>query len=863
MCINVIFDMETNLIRFHLQDCNARIILCEYNPPDNLPLKKGDMIFCDGCYETKIMAGQYVNLFICKNLTARYEFDLLNFLVQYMPYMKVDDKHNMETVTQYYRDVTDRISDYCFTMLGGFSVDKICDLFNGLYNCISIDDEKSLVEFAQYCFRNPSIKKIKNFLVIWNNNVLVRPLQLLGLSDIEIKSIHIPLYEAYSIIKKNPYRFPQYPIEKAIKIVENHLRLENAPIGFKVNHEKLEYNSIFARICGSITRMVYDNIQKRKWTSTPISKIKEQFPMYEEYRDVLFNYYYLVEEFDHLYFVKLHGIEKGIANKVSFLIKKTKAVIPEPVYPSLIPTENQQLAIKGSLENGISLIHGGPGTGKTAIMSELVRAISMMGKKSLCLAFTGAATTRIRETTIENGVFDLTNIMTINMAITLVTKIIDMKIDYIIIDEISMVNSGLMSHFISAFRSLNYQMILIGDSNQLEPIDWGNFMIQLLKTPINKFHLTENFRSEKTIVSICEDVINKERIQMQKSVNWNVIGNDYRFNIGNLSLLEQWISWYANNFELNESLSREENIALFEKYRDKFTIISPYCKVVDEINPIFQKYFMSYVKEYTELGGTRFYLGDRVMKLINDYGINVMNGEQGKVIKVASSYIVCIFRKRKETITPYVEKSKFSTMKSFVKTNNITFNPYNIAKDGTSTEKSKEEIKNEVDALRLQYASFINKSDPNNDIVGLYFSLLEEYPLALYNIGEEAEFLNIKNLCLAYAITTHKSQGSQYDIDIFFINGKMSSFITVNNVYTALSRAKGLLHIITESIELLNNSCLNKQRYVYDKLYERINSKLPEELLKSLDIKPEIEYIDDCSPDFDCFELPDDYDIGY
>lgn len=863
MCINVIFDLETNLIRFYLQDSFGKYTLCEFTPPDKLPIKKGDMIFCSGDYESKILAGEFVNIFICSNLTARYEFDLLNFLIQYMPYMKVDDKHDMETVTQYYRDVTDRVSEYCNTIMGGFTSDKICDLFNGLYRCISIDDQQPLIEFAQFCFRNASIKKIKNFLVIWNNDVLIRPLQLLGLSETEIKSIHIPLNEAYEIIKKNPFRFPQYSLEKANKIVENHLRLQPAPYGFEINHEKLDYNSIFVRICGSITRMVYDNIDKRKWSSTPIAKIKEQFPMYDDYRDILFKYYYLIEEFDHVYFTKIHGIERSIGNKISFLINKAKSIIPEPVFPALIPSEKQQIAIKGALENNISLIHGGPGTGKTAIMSELVRTISMMGKKSLCLAFTGAATTRIRETTINNGVFDLTTIMTINMAITLVTRIIDMNIEYVIIDEISMVNSGLISMFISAFKLVNYKLILIGDDNQLEPIEWGNFMCQILKTPVTKYHLTENFRSEKTIVSICEDVINKQRIQMQQSVNWNIIGNDYRFTIGNLNVLEQWISWYANSFEINSELSQEENIKLFEKYRDRFTIISPYKKVVEEINPIFQKYFMSYIKEYTELGGTKFYLGDRVMKLINDYGINVMNGEQGKVIKIAPSYIVCIFRNRKETITPYVEKSKFTAMKAFVKKNNITFNPYNIAKDGTSTEKTKEEIKTDVDNLRKQYLAFINSSDPNNDIIGLYFSLLEEYPLALYNIGEEAEFLNIKNLCLAYAITTHKSQGSQYDIDIFFLNGKMNCFVTVNNVYTALSRAKGLLHIITESVELLNNACLNKQRYVYDKLYERINSKLSPELLSTMEPILELENIDESGQNFDEFELPDDYDIGY
>lgn len=876
MAVDVIFALNDKLVRFTIQDSIGTFTLCEYTFNDNLPLRKGDMIYCDGIYEQIIIAGEYKWIFNCVNLTARYEFDLMNFLITYMPYTKVDKKHDIETVTQYYRNVTDKIMDYCIMYIGSYSIDNLCNLFNGLYKCIEVNDEQQLVDFANYCFGNPSFKKVKNFLTIWQNDVLIRPLELLGLNHNEISAIHIPLYEAYEIIKTNPYRLPQYSIEKAIKIAESHIRLELAPIGYETNHKILEYNSIFARICGSITRMIYDNINKRKWTSTPIARIKEHFPMYDEYKEILQEYYYCVEDLDHVYFTKIHNIEKGIANKLSYLIKKADVIIREPVFLGLIPSEKQQIAINGGLSKYLSLTHGGPGTGKTEITTEFIRNISLMGKKSLCLAYTGAAATRLRDTAIKNNVYDLTTIMTINMCITIVKQILDIKPDYIIIDEISMVSSSLMSLLFGAFRTLDYQLILIGDSNQLEPIEWGNFMFQLLKTPITKYHLTENFRSERTILAICDDVINPSRIHGHTPVNWEISGNDYRFTIGDLNILEQWIAYYAKCFEIDISVSLEENIENFSNYRDNFTIISPYRKVCDEVNPIFQKYFMSHIKEFTELNGNKYYLGDRVMKLINDYGINVMNGELGKVIKVMPSYIVCIFRNKKETITPYVEKSKFTAMKSFVKKNGIKFNPYKTDPDGkltTNTEgekiaKNKDELKTEIDLLRKQYcnitmeenSTFAVITNDSNEIINLYFSLLEEYPLALYNISEEAEFLNIKNLSLAYCITTHKSQGSQYEIVIFFLSGRINSFVTVNNVYVGLSRAKKLLHIITETVQLLNGACLNKQRFVYDKLYERTNNKLPPEMITSTERVIEEEYVDDS---FDIAEEIYEDDIGY
>ena len=153
--------------------------------------------------------------------------------------------------------------------------------------------------------------------------------------------------------------------------------------------------------------------------------------------------------------------------------------------------------------------------------------------------------------------------------------------------------------------------------------------------------------------------------------------------------------------------------------------------------------------------------------------------------------------------------------------------------------------------------------------------MLEEYSLSLYNIGEEAEFLNIKNLCLAYCITTHKGQGSQYDYVIYFLDGKIQSFVTVNNVYTGISRAKKHLDIVAESIALINAACLNKQRFVYDKLSERINSKLPKELVDEMIAKESSngvrvpEQTDEVlagvgeDPDMGDCELDDDYDLGY
>lgn len=831
MCLNVMFDMNIKNIRFTLQEANGKKTLCDHLYTDDFPLKEGDMAYCVGNFVEKIHMGEYCSVFECVEMTARYEFDLLNFLIQYMPYMKVDSTHNKETVTEFYRNSCSKIMEYCFETMSGNTTDDIIKLFNSLYRSIKINKDEDtkenieeaseeIVEFAKRCFNNPSYAKIKSFLTIWNNDVLVRPLQLLGLDLTEIHAIHIPLYEAYKIIRKNPYRLPQYSINKAKKIIQYHLRLPEEEIDTPVNHECLSSYSTVALMCGCISRMVYDNIQKRKWTSTPIRKIKDNCPSYDDLKEHILKYYYCVEEYEDVYFTKMHSLEKNVSKKIVQLVNRPADAVQEPVYFDLIPSQNQDLAIKGAISNHICMVTGGPGTGKTTMSAEMIKLIQRQNKTVIIVAPTGAAAAKLRKVCADANIIDI-QIYTIHMAITKSTLLKGSDFHYVIVDEVSMVSTGLMAQFISTFYSVEYRLILIGDKDQLEAIEWGNFMDQLLKTPIKKYHLTENFRSEKNIIGICQQILDPQRIVKHEDVDWYTLGDDYRFNIGDINYLEQWISYYANNFEMDDTLTPEENIMKFEKYRDSITIVSPYRKIVDQINGIFQRYFMAYVQEYTELNGTRFYLGDRVMKLVNDYNINVMNGELGKVIKVDPNYVVIMFNNNTKTVTPYIEKGKFSIMKAFVKKNKLVYNPY---LEDSKTEKPQERVNYEVESLKIQHGL---KDEQNKDVIELFFSLLKQYPQAMYKIAQDSEFLLISTICLAYAITTHKSQGAEYEICIYFLNGKINNFVTINNIYTGVSRAKKELNIITESLELINSACLNKKRFVFDKLHHRINQALP------------------------------------
>lgn len=887
---NVSISTESTLMQFCIQDDYGKNIVCRYKPATSFPLMVNDRVQCIGEFESQDIAGTIYNLFMCNFVTARYDFDLLAFLMKYMPYVSKKTKSDEHTLTQYFHNVTDKIYEYCRENIGGISPDDICKLFSSLYNCMSSGDETYLSEFSSVIFGSENIKPLKHFLKMWNNDVLIRPLQLMGLTEKEISAIHVPLHVAYNILKTNPFRLPQYSIEKANTIAKMHLRLGFKPHNEITNHKILTGMSIDVNFCGEICRLVYNNLHQRKWTSTPVSKIKEKFPMYDDLKIHLEQNYFCVEEMDNIYFKPLYYMEKNVAKKISELIQKPDRDLRDAVFPGRLPSEMQQSAVNMMLRKGISKLIGGPGTGKTTTLTELIRNVNMNGEKIICTAFMGAATTRMRVTTKKAEVYNMCEIMTLHMMIALQQYIRDSKFKYVVIDEFSMIDLSLFAEFISVFRDLDYQLVLIGDINQLEPIGYGNVMQQFNNIPIPTVQLTENFRSSTTIVNICNEIIDKDRIRTFRNVNWYQAGEDYRFMIGNMTLLEQLIAYYAHNFIANPDKSLEENLIDFAEYRDKFTIICPFKKIVEQINPIFQKYFMSHVKEFTYISNIKFYLGDRIMKLVNDYGIKVMNGERGKVVAIHKNYIVCEFRNEPDTRTPYIDRNMYTKMKQFVKDNGIKVDIFD--KDENGTIKSDEKgipIKKSIDQIRVDVQLLKNKYIMPNQVVPvyhdnetkverdqreyiesiyLYFHLLEIYPFAMTTLDSDAEFSNIKNISLAYAVTTHKSQGDEFQYVIYFnpVNSNSrrgNTFVTINNLYTGMSRAQVHLDVITEDLDSINAASFNRSRYVYDNLAQRTKTLLPIDYLKD-DQKNDDEIIQvEDDDDFDDADYFGDFGMVY
>lgn len=164
---------------------------------------------------------------------------------------------------------------------------------------------------------------------------------------------------------------------------------------------------------------------------------------------------------------------------------------------------SQKEAIKGAFINGIEIITGGPGTGKTTIIKAIIELYENAGKKVLLAAPTGRAAKRMTESTgreaktihrlLEMGVSDDEE----DRSFFGKGESEPLEGDVIIIDEASMIDVLLMYNLLKAIK-LGTRIIIVGDVDQLPSVGAGNVLKDLIESDFIKvFRLGEIFRQGK------------------------------------------------------------------------------------------------------------------------------------------------------------------------------------------------------------------------------------------------------------------------------------------------------------------------------------------------------------------------------
>ena len=386
---------------------------------------------------------------------------------------------------------------------------------------------------------------------------------------------------------------------------------------------------------------------------------------------------------------------------------------------SLVLSEEQIKAISTCLNNSISIITGGPGTGKTTIIKCIIDILEELKKDYVLCAPTGRASKRIKETTGKEAktihrLLEIAKVDDRDLDAMYEIEVKPIEADVVIIDEASMIDCLMMNNLFKAIKP-NTQIILVGDIDQLPSVGPGNVLKDIIHSQVvNVVSLKEIYRqSSKSDIVLNAHKVNKGEYPEFKNKNTDM------FFIGTSSI-ENTIS------EISSLLSyRLESFASFDIMKD-LQVLTPMKKTelgTIHLNGVIQEILnpKSSKKKEKNFNSRVFREGDKVMQIINNYD------------------------------------KKFSQNGEF------------------------------FDGIYNGDIGFITNINTSDEKMTVLFDDNKEV---------EYEFDELDQLEHSYAVTIHKSQGSEFDYVLLPLYTGYQKLFTRNLLYTAMTRAKKMLIIV-------------------------------------------------------------------
>lgn len=370
-----------------------------------------------------------------------------------------------------------------------------------------------------------------------------------------------------------------------------------------------------------------------------------------------------------MYYICENGVCKEIIKLSQHETKDLRINIEEEIKvvekeDGISLANNQILAVKESINNGVTIITGGPGTGKTTTINTIIKIFENNDQKVLLCAPTGRAAKRMSETSNKEAK-TIHRLLEMGFA-TDSDELVFFKdeedpidADVIILDEASMVDIILMYNLLKAVK-LGTRLLLVGDSDQLPSVGAGNVLKDIIDSNVIKtVRLNEIFRQARESMI----VVNAHKINNGEPLFLNVKNKDFFF-------LRK-----KNNEEiLNEIIGLvSERLPKFYKF-DKLKDIQVLTSMrkgdlgVNNLNIELQKYLNppNKYKQEEQFAKRIFRVGDKVMQIRNNYtkkwetedksdrGEGIYNGDIGYIFHID---------KDKKTVFVLFDKIKIASYK--------------------------------------------------------------------------------------------------------------------------------------------------------------------------------------------------------
>ena len=432
---------------------------------------------------------------------------------------------------------------------------------------------------------------------------------------------------------------------------------------------------------------------------------------------------------------KIIGLRNAENVKVIKTLKKDLDGIEKNIDIKL--SEKQKEAIESINENNVCIITGGPGTGKTTIIKAIIELYKKHGMKPVLCAPTGRAAKRMTETTGEEAktlhrLLEIAGMADDTDNFNTNLLVTPIDGDIIIVDEASMLDMFLMNYLVKAIYK-GTKLVLVGDIDQLPSVGPGSVLKDLIDSEqVHTIRLNQIFR------------------QAAKS---KIIVNAHRVNEG-----KNFIEGKIKNTKLDE-----ENIELLDDFF-----------YINEVNQ-------------EKIQQTVISLCKGRLKTYGDYDFlsNIQIITPTKKGKLGTKELNILVQKELNPLEEEKSEKEFGDIK-FREQDRVmqTKNNYNILWEKEYDEEFKKELGNGIFNGELGIIENINKE---NKTIKVKF---DDGKIATYDNAD------LEQLEHAYAITVHKSQGSEFDVVILVVSQSAPMLLTRNLIYTAMTRAKKLLIVI-------------------------------------------------------------------
>lgn len=291
-------------------------------------------------------------------------------------------------------------------------------------------------------------------------------------------------------------------------------------------------------------------------------------------------------------------------------------------------TVEQRLVLERALRDGVLVVTGGPGTGKTTTIRALLSLFHHLGQRVLLAAPTGRAAKRVNEATGEEA-------STIHRLLEysysegegfrfLRNEERPLEADVIIIDEVSMVDLMLMYQLLKAVPE-GCRLIMVGDADQLPAVGAGNVLKDILEAGIiPAVRLNHIFRQARESMI----TLNAHRINRGEMPRLNIKNRDFFF-------IEEADPELVARKVVQLCCERIPNYGPFDPVRD-VQVITPMRRTaagVEQLNVLLQKALNPFDRRKNEVTvrGMTFRCGDKVMQIRNNYQKEIYNGDIGLI----------------------------------------------------------------------------------------------------------------------------------------------------------------------------------------------------------------------------------------